>query len=183
MNWFGPPLRVTGGSAWPWIDHPASGLPRTTSRAVRTRFRFDCTIGLVSPYRTTRRLIMQKARSHPEGLLQFAGRWFQVLFHSPCGVLFTFPSRYWFTIGRWVVFSLGKWASRIQTGFHVSRPTWVPAGIGMDFVHGAVTRCGVPFQRLALSCPFRVAGPATPGGKPPGLGSSVFARRYWRNLC
>src|SRR6188768_2971668 len=25
---------------------------------------------------------------------------FQVLFHSPPGVLFTFPSRYWFTIGR-----------------------------------------------------------------------------------
>ena len=25
---------------------------------------------------------------------------FQDLFHSPPGVLFTFPSRYWFTIGR-----------------------------------------------------------------------------------
>src|SRR5918911_5573125 len=25
---------------------------------------------------------------------------FQGLFHSPRGVLFTFPSRYWFTIGR-----------------------------------------------------------------------------------
>ena len=28
------------------------------------------------------------------------GTWFQVLFHSPLGVLFTFPSRYLFTIGR-----------------------------------------------------------------------------------
>jgi hypothetical protein len=26
--------------------------------------------------------------------------WFQGLFHPPLGVLFTFPSRYWFTIGR-----------------------------------------------------------------------------------
>jgi hypothetical protein len=26
--------------------------------------------------------------------------WFQGLFHPPSGVLFTFPSRYWFTIGR-----------------------------------------------------------------------------------
>ena len=25
--------------------------------------------------------------------------WFQVLFHSPCGVLFAFPSQYLFTIG------------------------------------------------------------------------------------
>ena len=27
------------------------------------------------------------------------------------GVLFTFPSRYWFTIGRWRVFSLTRWSS------------------------------------------------------------------------
>ena len=63
-NWFGPPPRVTGGSAWPWIDHSASGLPRTTKRAVRTRFRFGFVFDLVLPYRTTRRLIMQKARGH-----------------------------------------------------------------------------------------------------------------------
>src|SRR5690242_18465043 len=45
------------------------------------------------------------------------------LFHSPSGVLFTFPSRYWFTIGRLRVFSLGGWSPHLQTGFHVSRPT------------------------------------------------------------
>jgi hypothetical protein len=53
---------------------------------------------------------------------------FQVLFHSPLGVLFTFPSRYWFTIGHWRVLSLGRWASRIHTGFHVTRVTWEHAG-------------------------------------------------------
>src|SRR5476649_1742977 len=45
------------------------------------------------------------------------------LFHSPSGVLFAFPSRYWFTIGRLRVFSLGGWSPHIQTGFLVSRPT------------------------------------------------------------
>ncbi len=49
---------------------------------------------------------------------------FQDLFHSPPGVLFAFPSRYWFTIGRLRVFSLGGWSPHIQTGFHVSRPTF-----------------------------------------------------------
>ena len=44
-------------------------------------------------------------------------------FHSPPGVLFAFPSRYWFTIGRQVVFSLGEWSPHLQTGYHVSRPT------------------------------------------------------------
>ena len=48
---------------------------------------------------------------------------FQDLFHSPPGVLFAFPSRYWFTIGRLRVFSLGGWSPHLQTGFHVSRPT------------------------------------------------------------
>ena len=45
------------------------------------------------------------------------------LFHSPLGVLFTFPSRYSFTIGHRRVFRLGEWAPQVQTGFHVSRPT------------------------------------------------------------
>ncbi len=49
---------------------------------------------------------------------------FQVLFHSPPGVLFTFPSRYLFTIGHRVVLSLRRWASQIRTGFHVTRTTW-----------------------------------------------------------
>ena len=52
---------------------------------------------------------------------------FQVLFHSPPGVLFTFPSLYCFTIGRQVVFRLGGWSPLIQSGFHVSRPTLDPA--------------------------------------------------------
>jgi hypothetical protein len=33
------------------------------------------------------------------GLRLLVGTRFQDLFHSPSGVLFTFPSRYWFTIG------------------------------------------------------------------------------------
>ena len=34
-------------------------------------------------------------------------------------MLFTFPSRYLFTIGRRIVFSLGRWSSQIPAGFHV----------------------------------------------------------------
>ena len=68
---------------------------------------------LTSLHTVTRRFIMQKARGHafpmsPDrspavsgiALPLFVGTRFQVLFHSPPGVLFTFPSRYWFTIGR-----------------------------------------------------------------------------------
>ena len=40
-------------------------------------------------------------------------------------MLFTFPSRYWFTIGRVLVFSLRRWSSQIQTRLLVPRLTRV----------------------------------------------------------
>ena len=45
---------------------------------------------------------------------------FQVLFHSPPGVLFTFPSQYCSTIGHRVVFRLRGWSPFLPHGFHVS---------------------------------------------------------------
>ena len=45
---------------------------------------------------------------------------FQVLFHSPPGVLFNFPSRYCFTIGHQGVFSLTWWSTLVPTRFLVS---------------------------------------------------------------
>ncbi len=44
------------------------------------------------------------------------------------GVLFTFPSQYFFTIGHRVVFRLGGWSPHIPTGFHVSGGTLDTAG-------------------------------------------------------
>ncbi len=66
---------------------------------------------------------MQKARSHPVGLLPLVSVWFQGLFTPFLRVLFTFPSQYLFTIGLSVVFSLTGWCRQIQTGFLQSRPT------------------------------------------------------------
>ena len=68
---------------------------------------------------------MQKARCHTsyDALQLIVSTRFQVLFHSPPGVLFTFPSRYYFTIGYRVVFSLTPWAGLIPTGLLVSRST------------------------------------------------------------
>ena len=66
---------------------------------------------------------MQKARRHPEGLRPLVGARFQGLFTPLLAVLFTFPSRYWFTIGLSGVFSLSGWCRQIQTGFLRPRPT------------------------------------------------------------
>ena len=101
------------------------GSTPSDSRPIRTRFLFGSPIRLTSPLNVSRWPIIQKVRSHPYKyrLLLFVCTRFQDLFHSPPGVLFAFPSRYWFTIGRLRVFSLGGWSPHVQTGFHVSRPT------------------------------------------------------------
>ena len=57
---------------------------------------------------------------------------FQVLFHSPPGVLFTFPSRYYSTIDHQVVFSLMGWSPLIHTRFHVPRIT-PDSTLSLDF--------------------------------------------------
>ena len=62
-------------------------------------------------------------------------------------MLFTFPSRYLFTIGRQVVLRLGGWSPHVQTGFHVSRPTQGPK---RDF-----TRTGLSPAMARLSRRFR----------------------------
>ena len=50
---------------------------------------------LTSLHNVTRRPVLQKVRHHPCGLCLLVSIRFQVLFHSPPGVLFTFPSQYY----------------------------------------------------------------------------------------
>ena len=93
--WFGPPRRLTAASTCPWIGHPVSGLLYATKRPFETRFPYGSGalhLNLAtysnSPARSTK-----STRSLSLPLLVNTG--FQVLFHSPPGVLFTFPSRYY----------------------------------------------------------------------------------------
>jgi hypothetical protein len=63
--------------------------------------------------------------SPPQGRLRrIVGTRFQVLFHSPPGVLFTFPSRYLSAIGHQGVFRLNGWSRQIHTEFQGFRVTW-----------------------------------------------------------
>ena len=125
-NQFGPPLDFTLASSWPWIGHSVSGLLHKTYRAFHTRFRFDSIPYLVfnlALYNNSLDRSTKSTISHLNVLYLLVNIGFQVLFHSPPGVLFTFPSRYCFTIGHQVVFSLMGWSPHIHTRFHVSRTT------------------------------------------------------------
>ena len=121
---FGPPVSVTLPSACPYLDHRVSGLIPHTKRPIQTRFRCAYTYWLKLACKTNSLTHYTKGTpSHYKVLRLLVGNWFQVCFTPLIGVLFTFPSRYLFTIGQSGVFSLRGWSPYIQSKFHVFRPT------------------------------------------------------------
>ena len=100
-------------------------------------------------------------------------------------VLFTFPSRYWFTIGLRRVFSLGGWARRIHTGFHVPRATqehhW-PRQSSRKGLSPAAAPLSRGFRSTAC-VPFTWVLQPRNGLDRCGLGSAPFARHYWGYHC
>ena len=146
---FGPPLRFTATSTCSWIGHPVSGLLHATIRAVHPRFPCGSaseTLNLAaynnSPDRSTKSTI-----SHLNVLYVLVNIRFQVLFHSPPGVLFTFPSQYFSTIGHRVVFRLRGWSPYLPCGFHV------PAGTLCTTVPSA-SLTGLSPSLVGLPIPF-----------------------------
>ena len=116
----------------------------------------------------TRWPILQKVRHHTLVLCLLVGTRFQVLFHSPFGVLFTFPSRYLFAIGHMLVFSLRGWAPYLHSKFLVFTAT-CPHNI-FSFAYKTVTFFGSSSQMILLKNIFLI-----------GLGCFLFARRYLEN--
>ena len=95
-------------------------------RPFQTRFRFGSVPYVIlnlAIHNNSLDRSTKSTTSHLNVLCLLVNIGFQVLFHSPPGVLFTFPSRYCFTIGHQVVFSLWGWSPILHTRFPVSRTT------------------------------------------------------------
>ena len=89
-------------------------------------------------------------------------------------MLFTFPSRYWSTIGLSGVFSLAGWSRRIHAGFLVSRATQDTTtlhALRPRFPEGSAR--GIPCDGVVLQ--------PQPCRNKDGLGFSPVARHYWGN--
>ena len=84
---------------------------------------------------------------------------FQVLFHSPPGVLFTFPSQYCSTIGHQVVFRLGGWSPLVPIGFHVSDGTLDTAKSYRPFTYETLTLFRWLFHVIRLDLKVLQRGP------------------------
>ena len=172
---FGPPRAVTHASAWPRIDRHGFGSSPTYQRPIQTRFRFgsgpeglNLHVRTDSPDHnakgTPSDVTTAEAAAHPPTACRHT---VSGSFHSPPGVLFTFPSRYWCTIGHERVFSLGGWSPRIHAGLHVSRATRDTAR-GFGASRTGLSPSVAEFSktlRLALTLPCR--GPTTPGVQAP----------------
>ena len=166
---FGPPRGLTPASACPRIAHPAS-RPRRGTQVALLRLAFaPAPFRLTSPRASDSLAHSTKGTpSHPQRVLRLlVGARFQVLFHSPPGVLFTFPSRYWCAIGHRVVLRLGWWSTQVRTGFHVPGPTQGPRrAVRSGFAYGAVTRCGRPSHAVPLPSRTCARGRQPPDARP-----------------
>ena len=115
---FGPPRTFTYASTCPWLGHPVSGLLNMTRRPIQPRFHYasDKCLKLATSNNSLDR--STKSTPSPINWLRLLVRTqFQDLFHSPSGVLLTFPSRYLYTIDRKIYLALEGGPSGFSQGF------------------------------------------------------------------
>ena len=182
---FGPPQRFTIASTCSWLGHQVSGLRLNTIRPVQTRFRFgsgtlylNLASNRNSPARSTK---STTSDWFPVVLCLLVSTRFQVLFHSPPGVLFTFPSRYYSLSVTWSYLAFGDGPPVFRLDFSCPGVLRIPLPSARfrlrDFYP---LRCGFPtvFDYLARWLSW---GPYPARIATCGLGSSDFARHYFRN--
>ena len=163
---FGPPRDFTLASTCSWIGHPVSGLQHATTALLRLAFATAPVLQHLNLATYRNSLARSTKSTWSLALPLLVSIRFQVLFHSPPGVLFTFPSRYWFAIGHRVVFSLSGWSPMIPAGFHVPRRTQVPPR-------------SMSSLRIRVSHPLRIPFP----WDSPDSSCHLYRRSYNPGLC
>ena len=91
---FGPPCPFTDTSTCTWIGHPVSGLQHATFALLRLGFPSAPVLQHINLAAYHNSLARSTKSTRSLSLPPIVSIQFQVLFHSPPGVLFTFPSRY-----------------------------------------------------------------------------------------
>ena len=81
---------------------------------------------LTLPRIITRRTVLQKVRRRTNVLRQLVNTGFQVLFHSPPGVLFTFPSQYYALSVTKEYLGLRGGPRSFHQGFSCLDVLWIP---------------------------------------------------------
>ena len=161
-----------------------AGISSPYSDSVSLRLRDS--YPLASLHTITRRLILQKARRHPallpgSDLLRVYG--FRFYFTPLAGVLFAFPSRYCCAIGRILYLALDRGRPGFRRDSSCPAVLRIPLPIIHHFKYGAFTLSGRLSQNLSSIMHNQISRSCNPAPFAwNGLGSSDFARRYFRNL-
>ena len=131
----------------------------------------------------TRRPVLQKVRHHTLMVLcLLVSIGFQVLFHSPPGVLFTFPSRYYTLSVTWSYLAFGDGPPSFRQDSSCPDVLWILLALTAVFVYGTFTLFHVAFQQSSTNAVNNfVVSPNPNCISTICLGSSNFARHYFRN--
>ena len=183
---FGPPLPLTAASSWTWIDHPVSGLQCLTLRPVQTCSRSGSASLMLnlaghrnSPDRSTKSTrftfwCSTACKHRVSGSLS--------LFHSPPGVLFTFPSQYYALSVTKEYLALRGGPRAFHQGSTCLDVLWIPpcrSSFRLRGFHPLWPAFPKPFHyNFQITYAVR-----TPTCTHVGLGSAGFARRYFRYRC
>ena len=143
---------------------------------------------LTSQHNVTRRPVLQKVRGRtlvllPVVLPLLVNIRFQVLFHSPPGVLFTFPSRYYTLSVIRSYLALGDGPPVFPPNFSCSMVLRILTALSSFRLQGfyLVSRMFPHIFTYNLRYLMWVQNPAHISIY--GLGSYPFARHYWGNRC
>ena len=140
-----------------------------------------CLWHLTSHHIVTRRPVLQKVRHHTRMVLcLLVSSRFQVLFHSPPGVLFTFPSRYSSLSVTWSYLAFWDGPHFFRQDFSCPDVLRIPLA-SSGFRLRAFHPLRNTFPDISATLPSLSRGPYPIIISNHGLGFSDFARHYFRN--
>ena len=157
---FGPPRNFTSASTWTWVDHPVSGLLLRTRGPIKTWFPFGSAPKVLNLARTSNSpdRSTKSTRLHLNVLPQLVNTGFQVLFHSPPGVLFTFPSQYYALSVTKEYLALEGGPSDFPQGSTCLVVLWI-LPLPIAFMYGAFTLSGRSFQDRSINKSAHLCSP------------------------
>ena len=125
---------------------------------------------LTSHHIVTRRPVLQKVRRRALNALRLlVNLRFQVLFHSPPGVLFTVPSRYFTLSVTWSYLALRDGPRSFRPDFSCPDVLRISARLPFLFAYKRFTSFAVSFQILRLSPILAFSRLLTPKMSPPSV--------------
>ena len=137
---------------------------------------------LTSQHIVTRRPVLQKVRHHTRVVLcLLVSIRFQVLFHSPPGVLFTFPSRYYTLSVTWSYLAFGDGPPFFRQDSSCPDVLWIPLAFVRILNTGLLPSSAYLSRYVLLYSLLASRGPYLIHISIYDLGSSDFARHYFRN--